>query len=61
MDREVIETLVRMETKLDAAISRGDDHEDRIRRLERAVWVAAGAGMAGGGVFGVIVQGVTGS
>lgn len=35
------------------------DHESRIRRLERAVWVAAGAGAAAGGVLGSILKGIT--
>lgn len=36
--------LVRIETKLDSALSRGDDHEKRIRQLERigALVIAAG-------------------
>ncbi|MFT2016280.1 hypothetical protein ACMA1D_10620 [Streptomyces sp. 796.1] len=33
--REVIDRLARIETKLDAAIFRSDDHEARIRRVER--------------------------
>lgn len=32
------ERLVRIETKLDAALSKDDDHEQRIRALERARW-----------------------
>jgi hypothetical protein len=31
------------------------DHENRIRRLERAVWLAAGAAAAGGGVIGQLI------
>jgi hypothetical protein len=53
---EIIERLTRIEVKLDTAISRVDDHETRIRRLERIVWVAAGAAAAGGGVVGSIAQ-----
>lgn len=34
--------LARLETKLDLALTRGDDHESRIRVLERKVWQAAG-------------------
>lgn len=37
---EMIERLSRLEAKLD----RVDDHESRIRKLERMIWVAAGAG-----------------
>jgi len=31
------------------------DHEGRIRRLERSVWLAAGAAAAGGGIVGQII------
>lgn len=56
VEREVLDRLVSIETKLDISISRVDDHETRLRRLERAVWVAAGAAAAGGGVVGSIAQ-----
>lgn len=55
-DQEVLERLTRIEVKLDTAIARGDDHETRIRRLERVVWVAAGAAATGGGVLGAIIR-----
>ncbi|MEU9888678.1 hypothetical protein [Sphaerisporangium sp. NPDC051011] len=55
-DREVLDRLVRIETKLDMAINRGDDHETRLRKLERLVWIAAGAAATGGGVVGAIVR-----
>lgn len=43
------ERLVRVETKLDILIERKDDHETRIRRVERLAWLVAGAaGLAGG-------------
>lgn len=57
---EVLERLVRIETKLDAAISRADDHETRIRRMERMLWLAAGAATAAGGVLGTIAQQIMG-
>jgi hypothetical protein len=45
------ERLVRIEVKLDQALIQHGDHETRIRRLERALWMAAGfAATAGGGV-----------
>jgi hypothetical protein len=59
-DTEVLERLTRIEVKLDAAMSRGDDHETRIRRLERVVWIAAGAAATGGGLLGSIIQQMTG-
>jgi hypothetical protein len=60
MDQEVLERLTRIETKLDAAISRGDDHEHRLRRLERAVWVATGAAAAVGGAVGSVAHHLVG-
>lgn len=60
VEREVLDRLVSIETKLDVSISRVDDHETRIRRLERAVWVAAGAAAAGGGVIGSLAQQIMG-
>lgn len=57
---EVLERLVRIETKLDAAISRADDHETRIRRMERMLWLAAGAATAAGGVLGTVAQRIMG-
>lgn len=56
-DREVLERLTRIEVKLDAAISRADDHENRLRRLERTVWAVAGAAaIAGGAVSGGLLR-----
>lgn len=50
-------SVARMEAKLDGALSLGIDHEARIRKLERALWVAVGAGAAaGGGVSAIISQ-----
>jgi hypothetical protein len=60
VDQEVLERLTRIETKLDAAISRGDDHEHRLRRLERAVWLATGAAAAMGGAVGAAAQQLVG-
>ncbi|HEX4816711.1 MAG TPA: hypothetical protein VFV66_28550 [Nonomuraea sp.] len=56
----IIERLARIETKLDNAIGRADDHETRIRRLERALWLVTGAAAAVGGALGSIVQQVLG-
>lgn len=55
-DREVLDRLVRIETKLDLSISRVDDHETRLRRLERVMWIAAGAAATGGGIVGAIIR-----
>ena len=40
--------------------SRIEDHETRIRSLERKVWAAAGAAAAAGGVVGIIGQQLVG-
>lgn len=49
------ERLVRIETKLDLANASATDHETRIRRLERSMWLAAGAAAAGGGIVGQLI------
>jgi hypothetical protein len=36
------------------------DHEQRIRRVERAIWLAAGASAAGGGAIGAIASQILG-
>jgi hypothetical protein len=48
----LVERLVRIETKLDQSNRTHDDHEGRIRKLERALWIVAGAGLVGGGLAG---------
>jgi len=53
---EVLERLTRIEVKLDTAINRTDDHESRLRRLERAVWVATGAAAIAGGAIGEVLR-----
>lgn len=49
------ERLVRIETKLDAYNTSNADHETRLRRLERALWIAVGAAGVGGGVIGQLL------
>lgn len=51
-DAALVSFLTRVEVKLDAALTRGDDHESRIRSLERKVFVAAGAATILGGTLG---------
>ena len=53
--------IARIETKLDAALTVGADHEARIRRLERAVWLAAGAAAAAGGTLGSLATHILGA
>lgn len=54
------ERLTRLETKLDLVITRlvdgHGDHEIRIRRLERVVWVASGGAAALGGGVGALLM-----
>lgn len=54
-DLAQFERLVRIETKLDAYNTSSADHEMRLRRLERALWIAVGAAGVGGGVIGQLV------
>lgn len=54
-DTTVVERLARIETKVDSLLTRDDDHEVRIRRLERWGLLLAGAlGLAGGQVSRLI-------
>jgi hypothetical protein len=66
------ERLIRIEAKLDAwnltataHETRSDqihqDHESRIRKLERSVWLMAGAAAAVGGGAGALLAPVIGS
>lgn len=73
---DVIERLVRMETKIDFIGGRIDrheeritvlekstinpDHETRLRKLERALWIAVGAAGTVGGVIGNVITQFTG-
>lgn len=49
------ERLVRIETKLDIAITNYADHELRIRKLERAMWIAVGLAALGGGAAAQLI------
>jgi hypothetical protein len=60
VEREVLDRLVSIETKLDLSIGRVDDHETRLRRLERTVWIAAGVAAAGGGAVGAVARQIMG-
>jgi hypothetical protein len=51
----LFERLVRIEAKLDSNSGTHADHETRIRKLERAVWLATGFAAAGGGLVGQLV------
>lgn len=51
-DLAFFERLVRIESKLDQNSAMHTDHEARIRKLERAIWLATGFAAALGGVAG---------
>jgi len=53
-------SVARMEGKLDGVLALGVDHETRIRKLERALWIAVGAGAAAGGGVAAVVSKLTG-
>lgn len=50
-ESEILQRLTRIETKLDSHIGRIDDHEKRIRFLERYAFMLVG-------VFGLIAIGI---
>jgi hypothetical protein len=45
-------TLARMEGKLDTLVTGHADHETRLRRVERFLWLAVGASAVAGGAAG---------
>ncbi|WDS51658.1 membrane protein [Microbacterium phage Barnstormer] len=53
-DAALVSFLTRVEVKLDTVLSGHNDHETRIRALERKVWLVAGAAAVLGGVLGNI-------
>jgi hypothetical protein len=55
-DAALVAFLTRVEVKLDTALTRGDDHEVRLRSLERKVFVAAGAATVLGAGLGQIAN-----
>lgn len=53
---DLLERLARMETKLDVFLSRSDDHETRLRRVERVVWIATGFAATAGSAVGALLS-----
>lgn len=51
----VLTRLAVIETKIDQVISKDTDHEARIRRLERALWMGIGFAAALGSAVGSFV------
>lgn len=52
--------LAEIKTLLASVTTRSEDHEARIRKLERALWMVAGAASAGGGTAGALITQVLG-
>lgn len=53
--------LLDMDKKLDPLPAQAQDHETRLRALERNLWLAVGAASIGGGALGQIIPGLIGS
>mgnify|MGYP007126127428 CR=1 FL=1 len=54
--------LVEIKTLLEhQTVPQLQDHENRIRRLEKAVWIAAGIATAAGSTIGTALGGVLGA
>lgn len=53
---KILVTLGVIETKLDQLLKSHDDHELRLRALEKARWIMVGAAAASGGVAGAIAR-----
>ena len=47
--------LIKMSTQLDQVVHQVTDHETRVRSLEQAKWILAGAAAVIGGVAGRLV------
>ena len=60
MNAQDSERLARIETKLDDALSGQEDHETRLRKLERWVGKAAGALLVVGVVASALVTKILG-
>jgi hypothetical protein len=48
-------TISLIKSKIDAFLSRTDDHETRLRSLERRVWIASGAAAVVGGTIAQVI------
>lgn len=53
-DEEVKLLLTRIDERTEALVKRKDDHEDRVRLLEKQVWWFSGAATIGGAFLGYI-------
>ena len=52
--------LVRIETLLLNIVAKGEDHEARIRRLEKVLYIGIGVAAAGGSAVGSYIGSLTG-
>lgn len=55
-DRYIIESLAEIKTLLQGVLSKSEDHEIRIRSLERTKWLIAGLAATGGGTLGTLIS-----
>lgn len=55
-DLYVVESLTEIKTLLRQALERSEDHEARIRSLEKAKWLIAGFSAAVGGTAGSLIN-----
>jgi hypothetical protein len=55
-DHTTDERLVRIETKLDIVIARDNDKEERIRKLEQAMWKIYGGTIVASATVSVLVK-----
>lgn len=51
----LVERMIRIEVKLDTYNSNHSDHETRLRKVERNMYLMAGVALIGGGGIGSIV------
>lgn len=58
--QRILERLAVIETKIDMSRSNADDHEQRIRALERFKYLMIGAAAAIGGGSGALVSKILG-
>lgn len=63
--QELADRMARIEIKLDVILLQMGpvvvDHESRLQKLERMIWIVAGTAIAGGGTIGTLaayLQGV---
>ena len=57
-DITVITKLATIETKLDRGLAGHEDHEHRLRRLERKIWAATGVAAVASPLLLTALQGI---